>query len=216
MARRIVEGFYRVVLRHPVWVAIAVLVLLAGAVHQARHFELDASSESLMLEGDADLEAYRDVRDRYGSDDVLFITYRPREPLFSEESLDTVAALSEDLRALERVESVTTLLNVPLVEAADASFSSLQADIPTLADGDVSVEAAREELQNSPLYDDLLVNDAGDTTALLVRMARDEPYRELLDRRRALQERRAASGLSPAERGELRQLVQEATDTASA
>jgi hypothetical protein len=208
MIHRLVDGFYRLVLRRPLWVIAVALAVLAGAIHQAQYFELDASAESLMLEEDADLETYRTVRQRYGSDDFLFVTFTPEGELFSEETLDLIDALAADLRDVERVASVMSLLNVPLVQGPDVGFSSLQEDVPTLRDPDVSIAEAREEFQTSPLYDDLILNDAGDTTAMIVRFERDERFQALLDRRRELRAQRDAGELDAPGRAELREVEQ--------
>ena len=41
----------------------------------AKNFNLDASSDALLLEGDKDLRYLREVNSRYGSKDFLFLTY---------------------------------------------------------------------------------------------------------------------------------------------
>ena len=43
----------------------------------SKNFNLDASSDALLLEGDKDLEFLREVNDRYGSRDFLVMTYEP-------------------------------------------------------------------------------------------------------------------------------------------
>lgn len=203
MPERLINACYRLVLGRP-WLVLAVVaVLLAGAIHQARHFELDASAESLMLEGDADLEEYRTIRQSYGSDDFVFVTFTPNGALFSDDTLDTIESLRDELIAIDRVASVTSLLDVPLVQGEDVTFDTLQEGPPTLRDPDVSMEQARQEFLTSPVYSDLILNDDADTTAMLVRFEQDERFAELLDRRRELRERREAGELDAEGRAEL-------------
>jgi predicted RND superfamily exporter protein len=203
MSDRLIDAWYRLVLGRPLLVLAVFAVVLAGAVHQARYFELDASAESLMLEGDADLEEYRTIRQRYGSDDFVFVTFTPNGDLFDEGTLDTIASLREDLAAIDRVASVTSLLDVPLVQGEGVTFETLQEGAPTLRDPGVSMEQARREFLTSPVYSDLILNDDADTTAMLVRFKQDERFMELLDRRRELRERREAGELDAAGRAEL-------------
>ena len=209
MRQRLADLYYRIVLRRPFVVIAAVVALIAVAVHQAQYFELDASSESLMLEDDPSLETYRTIRAKYGSDDYVFVTFTPTDPLFAEDTLATIDALRADLLALERIASVITLLDVPLLDGPNISFDTLEEDIPTLRDPDVSVERAREELRTSPLYRDLLINDDADTTMLVVQFASNERYGALLDERRALRAARAAGSLDAAGRAELREVERE-------
>ncbi|MGB5346487.1 MAG: hypothetical protein WBN23_10010, partial [Woeseia sp.] len=73
-----IADFYdAIVLRRPfaTLAVIAVVVLALGWF--AQDFRLDASSDSLVLERDADLKYYRSLRSRYGSDDYLILTYSP-------------------------------------------------------------------------------------------------------------------------------------------
>lgn len=206
MRQRLADACYRIVLRHWIAVIAAVVALLGISVYYAQYFELDASSESLMLEDDADLETYRTIRASYGSDDYVFVTFTPADPLFAEDTLATIDDLRADLLALEHVASVTTLLDVPLLEGPDLSFDTLAEDVPTLRDPGVSIERAREELRTSPLYRDLLINDDADTTMLVVQFVSDERYGELLARRRALREQRSAGRLGAEGRAELREV----------
>ncbi len=52
------------------------ILLLALAVifslFQSKNFNLDASSDALLLEGDRDLKYLREVNERYGAKDFLF------------------------------------------------------------------------------------------------------------------------------------------------
>ncbi len=209
MLGRLVNGFYRAVIGHPLITIVVVVLLLAAAVHQAQHFELDASAESLMLEDDQDLATYRDIREQYGSESFLFVTFNPQAPLFERSALETLDSLRSDLAAVQGVSSVMSMLDVPLVQGPDVSFETLQNSPPTLRDDDVSLQRAREEFRTSPLYSNLLLNDAADTTAMLVNLAPNERQQQLLQRQSELHEQREAGELGAAGRGELQQISQQ-------
>ena len=49
-----------------------IIFILSG-----KNFNLDASSDALLLEGDKDLKYLRKVNERYGSKDFLVLTYAP-------------------------------------------------------------------------------------------------------------------------------------------
>ena len=44
-------------------------------LYHSKDFNLDASSDALLLDGDKDLKYLREVNDRYGSKDFLVLTY---------------------------------------------------------------------------------------------------------------------------------------------
>ncbi len=56
---------------------ILLLILIVFSLYHSKNFNLDASSDALLLEGDKDLKYLREVNDRYGSKDFLVLTYTP-------------------------------------------------------------------------------------------------------------------------------------------
>ena len=53
------------------------IILITFSLYQAKNFNLDASSDALLLEGDPDLKYLREVNQTYGSKDFLVLTYSP-------------------------------------------------------------------------------------------------------------------------------------------
>ena len=93
MLGKLTDLYYRLVLDQslPVLVAVGLFVVLAG--YFAQGFKLDASSDSLILENDADLRYYRGESARYGSDDFLVVTYRPQADLMSDGNRRTIGSM---------------------------------------------------------------------------------------------------------------------------
>ena len=53
-------------------VTLLLLIILVGfSLYQSKNFNLDASSDALLLEGDPDLKYLREVNQTYGSKDFL-------------------------------------------------------------------------------------------------------------------------------------------------
>ena len=66
----------------------------SGAVLATTHlkdFRLDASSDSLVVETDPDLAAFRRASARYGGAEFLIVTFEPGD-LFADPSIDTLAS----------------------------------------------------------------------------------------------------------------------------
>ncbi|MCP1727829.1 putative RND superfamily exporter protein [Natronospira proteinivora] len=195
--------YYRLTLDHGWIVLLLMVALLAAAATQVRHFHLDASAESLMLAGDEDMHYYRKVRAQYGSDDFLIVTFTPEAALFSDESLEQLKVLRDELVNVESVASAMTILDVPLLQSPPVTFDEVQSDIRTLSDPDTDRDLARQEFLESPLYRDLLMNRDADTTALLLTLEQDEELYALLQRRDALRIQEVESGLNAEEVAEL-------------
>ena len=107
---------------------VTVLITLAVVVFFVCHipkFRLDASGDALVLEKDTDLQYHRDIIDRYGTSDILVLTYSVKGDLFSSASLDGLKKLRNELRQLKGIVSVITILDVPLVYSTDISLSEV-------------------------------------------------------------------------------------------
>jgi uncharacterized protein len=185
---RLFRLYQRLVLAHPkLWLVLLVLVSLVAAL-QVRHFRLDASADSLVLEHDKALEFYREVSKRYGGSDFLIVTYSPRErALFDPDTLAHLDRLHGALSAVPEVQTVYSLLDVPLLFSPPVNFGDLANDYRTLRDDGVDLTLAEQEFVSvNPIYRDMLVSRDARTTALLVSFARDERYFALLHRRNDL------------------------------
>jgi len=201
--------FDRVVLQHPRWVCLLTVIVVGFLGFQARRFRLDASSETLVLQNDKDLRYSRLVNRRYGQRDLLVLAFTPKGDLFSPKTLATLGKLRDELNRLECVESVVSILDVPLVQSPALSIRELTGELPTIESGAVDVNLARIELRDSPLYRELLVSADLKTTALLVNFPPDEEYYRLLERRDQLRERKASGSITPAEQAALRRVSEQ-------
>ena len=201
--------FDRVVLGHPKTVILCVLIAVGFLMFQAQQFRLDASAETLVLENDEDLEYSRLIRSRYGEQDFLVLTYTPKDDLLSEKTLASIGRLRRDLKLLDNVTSVLSILDVPLLESPPIPLKELSGDLPTLETPTVDRELARAELRESPLYKNLLVSSDLKTTALLIDFAEDEVFYNLLERRNELRQKKASRKLTLPEHAELRRVTEQ-------
>ncbi|ATX82194.1 hypothetical protein Ga0123462_1330 [Mariprofundus ferrinatatus] len=178
------------------------LLLLIFAAFIPR-FELDVSADSLVLENDADLEYYRSIRARYGSDDSLILTYTPNAELFSKDELARLRNMRDRLRGIDHVESVVTILDVPLLESPPISLSEFSESAPMLEQPTTDPALAKRELRQSPLYRNHLMSPDGKTCALQIVLQRDETYLNLRKQRDRLRERKLTGALTESEKAQL-------------
>jgi len=186
MASILMNLYSNTVLRKPLITLLLTTLIMAFFIFHVTEFELDASADSLVLENDAALNYYRDVRERYGSDDFLIVTYSPKTALFGEKTLDDIRRLREELGAIDHVKSVITLLDVPLVSSPPMTLAEMSKQARTLESDDVDVDLAEEEMTHSPLYENLLVSSDAGTTAIQVNLKQNEALTNLQEDREAL------------------------------
>jgi len=197
------EFYDKFILAYPKTILLILLICIAALGYQARYLEIDASAETLLLEDDKDLAFTRKVNERYGSSDFLVLTYSPKIDLLADATLDVLRKLSADLLELERVESVDSILTVPLLESPPKPVKELLKNVPTLESPGIDKVLAREEFLNSPIYRDNLVSPDFKTTALLINLHDDPLYRDLLQHRNSLRKKERDGTLSVIEQSEL-------------
>ncbi|GJL78496.1 MAG: membrane protein [Nitrospinaceae bacterium] len=191
--------YEKAVLNYPrVWLVLIALLMVVCGLH-AQDFKLDASADSLVLENDEDLRYFRATNKVYGSDDFLVITYAPFDGLLSDRSLEGLRGLKKDLSELPRMDSVVSILNVPLLESPKVRISELGENNRTIETPGVDKEMAFREFRESPIYRKLLASEDGTTTAILATYKRDEKYFSLLEKRNDLREKKRTSGRLSAE-----------------
>lgn len=156
------------------------LILCAFLCAFVPKLAIDASTQTLLLENDKDLELWRDITKRYEIPNTLVIAYTPNSDLLSESSISTLAALSKDLAQIKGVKSVFSMLDAPLLLSSGLKFSDLLGTIPTLKDSNASKEAIKAEFLNSPFYKNSLVSSDFKTTALLLTLEPNSRYNEFI------------------------------------
>ncbi|MDO3381936.1 efflux RND transporter permease subunit [Gilvimarinus algae] len=193
------SAYDALITRYPRWTIAALLALTVIAALGLPNFKLDASADSLTLESDQSLDYFREINKRYQSGDFLVVTYTPKAPMFSDESLDTLKQLQDELASVDGVNSVNSILTVPLLYSPIRSLAEQQESTRTLLTPGVDPQMARQEFLESPIYRDTLLSDDGQTTALQLNLRVDNRYIELVRERDALRAKRNREGLSEPE-----------------
>ena len=201
--------FETAVLRYPVITLACVFAIASVLLYHAKDFRLDASSETLVLEGDKDFLYAQQISERYGKEDFLMLTYTPKADLFGDESLVTLESLREDLASLDCVSSVMSILDVPLLQSPPLSLKELTGELPNLKSDKVDRSMARAELSSSPLYKELLLSEDGKTTGLLINFASDTEYDRLCDLRNLLRDKKNAGTITEQENARFDSVVTE-------
>jgi len=179
--------FYRRWVIDRPWPIIVLLALSIGYFGwNAKEFRLDASADSLLLEDDKDLKVFRELSERYQSSGFLVVALTPRDTLFSRTTLDGVDQLAQELAEIDGIDSVNSLLDVPLLAQGEGSLTELASGYRTLRDTDVDLRKAREELVGSPIFSELVISADGAVTALRLNVRPAPEFEKLQSERRRL------------------------------
>ncbi len=169
------------IFKKPFWSLIAFSIIIGASVLQIQNFSLDASSESLSLDGDNNLELYFATQETFGSDEFLIISYSAKNgTVLSTDQLSFLRFLRDDLLGIEGISSVISILDVSLFQSPPLSLVELASDVYTIDNGKADQTLVAQEFKNSPLYANNLVSADLKTTALLIPLTTDDP-RLLID-----------------------------------
>ena len=196
MTSRTVQAYDTLVLHKPKLVLVVLLSILVFFGYHTKDFKLDASADSLLLEDDVDLKVFRKIHQRYPSRDLLVVTYTPDKDLFSDQALESLKKLREELKKVTSVETVFTILDAPLFKSSDVPITEMIDDVPSLEKPGVDRAKAKDELLNNPIYRELIVSADGRTTALLLGLVEEQQYNSLLQSRNELRAKQRNTGLS--------------------
>ena len=147
---------------------------LLFSFYHSKNFNLDASSDALLLEGDEDLKYLREINDRYGSKDFLVLTYSPVSSFTEKETILNLQLLKSKIEKLTWVDSVITIIDVPLLKSTDEGLMDRLTNYKTLAYPEIDRKRGFEEILNSPIYKDYVISKDGKTSGIVVYLKKDQ------------------------------------------
>ena len=177
------NAYQNIVIQKPKLILTLLFLVLLSFGYFSKDFKLDASSDTLLLENDPDLNYLREITKRYGSKDFLVLTYTPEKEIISDNSIKNLINLKEEIQNLKWVHNVITILDIPLLVSSDESLMERLKNYKTLKDEGVDKKRGFEEIINSPIYKDFVISQDGKTTGIIVNLKTDEKLREFIEKK---------------------------------
>ena len=171
--------YQNIILKNPKSVFIILLIVLISFGYNSKNFRLDASSETLLIEGDPDLKYLKEISDRYGSKDFLILTYTPVKDMVSDTSINNLLSLKYKIQSLDWVHSVITLLDIPLLNNSDAPLQERLKNFKTLKDEDVDRDRGFKEILSSPVFRNFVISEDGNTSGIIVSIKKNDLLKDL-------------------------------------
>ena len=166
--------YQNIVLKNPKSIFVILLITLLSFSYFSKDFRLDASSDTLLIEGDPDLKYLKEITDRYGSKEFLILTYTPNEEMVTESSINNLLSLKYKIQSLDWVHSVITLLDIPLLKNSEAPLQERLQSFKTLKDENIDIERGFKEILNSPVFRNFVISEDGKTSGIIVYIKKDE------------------------------------------
>ena len=168
------------IIEKPKFTLLILVFILLTFGYFIKNFQLDASSDTLLLENDPDLKYLREVNAKYGSKDFFVLTYTPEGSLLEEKTIKNLTNLKNDLKNLNWANNVITILDVPLLKNNDDPLSERIKNFKTLSSKDVDKERGFDEIINSPIYKEFVISKDAKTSGILVYIKPDEKLSNLI------------------------------------
>jgi len=184
-------------------------ILVIFSLFQSKNFNLDASSDALLLEGDPDLKYLREVNKTYGSKDFLVLTYTPVSSFIEKETILNLQMLKSKIEKLSWVDSVITVIDVPLLKSTDEGLMDRLKNYKTLAYPEIDRKRGFDEILNSPIYKDYVISGDGKTSGIVVYLKKDERLAEYIDIKEKYFNQSIETGLSKEEKINYKNFIKE-------
>ena len=156
------------ILKKPKLVLIFLLIFLCVFGYYSKNFRLDASSETLLIEGDPDLKYLNEINERYGAKEFLVLTYTPQASMIESNSIANLLKLKNEIQKLEWVHNVITLLDIPLLNSSDDPLIERLQNYSTLKSEGINKERGFKEILNSPVFRNFVISEDGKTSGIIV------------------------------------------------
>ncbi len=175
-----IAHFYQnVILKNPKAIFVLLIIAILSFGYYSKNFRLDASSETLLIEGDPDLAYLKEVSERYGSKEFLILTYTPNEGMVTDSSINNLLSLKYKIQSLNWVHSVITLLDIPLLNNSEAPLQERLESFKTLKDEDVDRERGFKEILNSPVFRNFVISEDGKTSGIIVNIKQSQKLEDI-------------------------------------
>ena len=169
------------ILGNPKSVLLILVSILFLSIYFSKDFRLDASSETLLLDGDPDLKYLNEINERYNAREFLVLTYTPNDEMISDKSVNNLLSLKYKIQSLDWVHSVITLLDVPLLNSTDDTLSEKLKNFSTLKSDGIDRKRGFKEILNSPVFKNFVISEDGKTSGIIVYIKKDENLKNILN-----------------------------------
>ncbi len=201
--------YKKIVIDFPKVTLFSLIIIICLSLYQSKNFNLDASSDALLLEGDPDLKYLREVNKTYGSKDFLVLTYSPVTSFEEKETILNLELLKSKIEKLSWVDSVITVIDVPLLQSTDEGLMERLKNYKTLAYPEIDRKRGFEEIINSPIYKNYVISEDGKTSGIVVYLKKDKRLAEYIEVKDRYLNQSITEGLSKEDKSNFKKFERE-------
>ena len=183
-----ISNIYKnIILKNPKTVLIFIILTALFFGYNSKDFRLDASSETLLIEGDPDLKYLQEINEKFGSKDFLVLTLTPNESIISDNVINNILSLKYKIQSLNWVHNVITILDIPLLDSSDEPLMDRIKNYRTLKDENIDRERGFNEIASSPVFKNFVISEDKTTTGIIVNIKSTEANAKQFQSKKELQ-----------------------------
>ena len=183
-----ISNIYKnIILKNPKTVLIFIILTALFFGYNSKDFRLDASSETLLIEGDPDLKYLQEINEKFGSKDFLVLTLTPNESIISDNVINNILSLKYKIQSLNWVHNVITILDIPLLDCSDEPLMDRIKNYRTLKDENIDRERGFNEIASSPVFKNFVISEDKTTTGIIVNIKSTETNAKQFQSKKELQ-----------------------------
>ena len=183
-----ISNIYKnIILKNPKTVLIFIILTALFFGYNSKDFRLDASSETLLIEGDPDLKYLQEINEKFGSKDFLVLTLTPYESIISDNVINNILSLKYKIQSLDWVHNVITILDIPLLDSSDEPLMDRIKNYRTLKDENIDRERGFNEIASSPVFKNFVISEDKTTTGIIVNIKSTETSAKKFQSKKELQ-----------------------------
>ena len=183
-----ISSIYKnIILKNPKTILIFIILTALFFGYNSKDFRLDASSETLLIEGDPDLKYLQEINEKFGSKDFLVLTLTPNESIISDNVINNILSLKYKIQSLDWVHNVITILDIPLLDSSDEPLMDRIKNYRTLKDENIDRERGFNEIASSPVFKNFVISEDKTTTGIIVNIKSTETNDKQFQSKKELQ-----------------------------
>ena len=183
-----ISNIYKnIILKNPKTVLIFIILTALFFGYNSKDFRLDASSETLLIEGDPDLKYLQEINEKFGSKDFLVLTLTPNESIISDNVINNILSLKYKIQSLDWVHNVITILDIPLLDSSDEPLMDRIKNYRTLKDENIDRKRGFNEIASSPVFKNFVISEDKTTTGIIVNIKSTETNAKKFQSKKELQ-----------------------------
>ena len=151
-----------------IYFSLVIIIFLLLFSYFATNFRIDASSDTLVAQNDEDFKYFNYYQNIFDSQKYLVLAIKSKYTI-NKDLINEIENISNKIQDLENVDKIFNINKAPILFLNNASLNDLaNQEIETIKNSKLDLNKILEELANSPIYKNQIINQNKNITSLII------------------------------------------------